>query len=371
MILVSHDRHLLDACADRLWLVRRRQGDVVRRRPQRLPPARAVRPRRQWRQGPRRAHGKAAAQFRPTQEQRREACPRQAAAPARRACRGRGDPAEPRDRKARCGAGRRRTVLTRAGESRGDGQDARRQCPRTRQGRRGLACRRRSTRGREPASGYNVVPDLRYCATWSGACGPSIRNINEVGARAMLRTVSLLTAIACAWRECGTGGDLSGSSGARRRRLRRRQRAGHSGPHGLAGARQQPRPAVLRREPARRERHDRRAVGRAVQARRLFAAVLQLVDHLRRPTSTRTSATTRSPTCGRSPPSVSSTACSCWSTRNRRSRRWRSSSPSRRPSACCTARPASATACIWRPRFSPRRPASRCSTSPTRARRRS
>ena len=54
---------------------RRRQGDDVRRRPQRLPAARAVRSRRQRRQGPRRARGKAAAQFRPTQEQRREACP--------------------------------------------------------------------------------------------------------------------------------------------------------------------------------------------------------------------------------------------------------------------------------------------------------
>ncbi len=51
-------------CLRRPALARgRRQGDVIRRRPQRLPPARAVRPRRQWRQGPRRAHRKAAARF--------------------------------------------------------------------------------------------------------------------------------------------------------------------------------------------------------------------------------------------------------------------------------------------------------------------
>ena len=134
----------------------------------------------------------------------------------------------------------------------------------------------------------------------------------------------------CALAHRGAGGGLSGSPGARGCRLRRRQRPGHPGPHGRAGARQQPRPAVLRREQARRERHDRGAVGRDRKARRLFAAVHQLVDHLRRPTSTKTSATTRSPISGRSPPPANSTACSCWSTRNRRSRRWRSSSPSPR-----------------------------------------
>ena len=37
VILVSHDRYLLEACADRLWLVARRQGRAVRRRSRRLP----------------------------------------------------------------------------------------------------------------------------------------------------------------------------------------------------------------------------------------------------------------------------------------------------------------------------------------------
>ena len=40
-ILVSHDRHLLDACADRLWLVANGARDAVRRRSRRLPAARA------------------------------------------------------------------------------------------------------------------------------------------------------------------------------------------------------------------------------------------------------------------------------------------------------------------------------------------
>ena len=63
-------------CLRRPALARgRRQGDVVRRRPQRLPPARAVRPRRQWRQGPRRAHAQSRRAIPPAQEQRREARP--------------------------------------------------------------------------------------------------------------------------------------------------------------------------------------------------------------------------------------------------------------------------------------------------------
>ncbi|WP_455854436.1 ATP-binding cassette domain-containing protein [Ensifer canadensis] len=36
VILISHDRHLIEATADRLWLVRRRNGDELRRRPGRL-----------------------------------------------------------------------------------------------------------------------------------------------------------------------------------------------------------------------------------------------------------------------------------------------------------------------------------------------
>ena len=46
VILVSHDRYLIEACADRLWLVAERRGRAVRRRPRRLPAPRAQRTRR-------------------------------------------------------------------------------------------------------------------------------------------------------------------------------------------------------------------------------------------------------------------------------------------------------------------------------------
>ena len=42
VILVSHDRFLIEACAERLWLVGGRLGEAVRRRHGRLPPPRAV-----------------------------------------------------------------------------------------------------------------------------------------------------------------------------------------------------------------------------------------------------------------------------------------------------------------------------------------
>ncbi len=47
VILVSHDRYLLEACADRLWLVADGDGQAVRRRSRRLPPRGARRRRRQ------------------------------------------------------------------------------------------------------------------------------------------------------------------------------------------------------------------------------------------------------------------------------------------------------------------------------------
>ena len=39
VILISHDRHLVEATADRLWLVARRHGEALRRRHGQLPRA--------------------------------------------------------------------------------------------------------------------------------------------------------------------------------------------------------------------------------------------------------------------------------------------------------------------------------------------
>ena len=126
VILVSHDRYLLDACADRLWLVadgkvtpfdgdlddyRRR---VLSDRERRRAPTAATAP-------------QAAAQCRRAQARGRAARRRQAAAAAA-STRAEAEIArlDPRDREARRRARRRRPVRARSGEGRGAGQDARR-----------------------------------------------------------------------------------------------------------------------------------------------------------------------------------------------------------------------------------------------------
>src|ERR1035437_883855 len=56
--------------------------------------------------------------------------------------------------------------------------------------------------------------------------------------------------------------------------LRRGRRARHSGTHGRAATKSQPRPAVLCRKPHWRQRNHRNALGGAIKARWLHAAFL-------------------------------------------------------------------------------------------------
>src|SRR5450759_1642943 len=93
-------------------------------------------------------------------------------------------------------------------------------------------------------------------------------------------------------------------------------------------------------------------------ATRCFSPQTELRRHL---ISTKISATTSLPISRPLRPLAYSTACSCWSTRNHRTRRCRNLSITRRRTAPCMARPAWATACISLPRFLAKRPGSKCS----------
>ena len=113
VILVSHDRYLIEACADRLWLVADGQVDAVRRRPRRLPAAGAQRSPR--RQGARCGGRNRQPRRRPP---RRRAAARRACAIAAPDCRcgSRRARLNERDRAHRHAAGGRRAVRARSGQ---------------------------------------------------------------------------------------------------------------------------------------------------------------------------------------------------------------------------------------------------------------
>ena len=139
VILVSHDRYLLEACADRLWLVAGRQGCAVRRRSRRLPARRA---RRRERSAREQGGGSAPTPRRPARC-RRQARRNRAAAQAHDESRSRHRAAEPAAQEARRDACRRRPVRARARRGRRTLEDAR-------QGRRGASPRRKRN-GSPPA----------------------------------------------------------------------------------------------------------------------------------------------------------------------------------------------------------------------------
>ena len=130
VILVSHDRHLLEACADRLWLVADGKvtpfdGDLDDYRRRVLSDATTATGARRTRAPSRRA-------IRHAQERGRGA--RAGAKPLRQRverAEAEIDAADPRNRDARRGARRRRAVRARPGEGRGARQDARRNATRS------------------------------------------------------------------------------------------------------------------------------------------------------------------------------------------------------------------------------------------------
>ncbi len=73
VILISHDRHLIEACADRLWVVRRGTIQVLRRRHRRLPHRAPRRARRRHAPPAQRQRGGAQRARRSAARQRRQA----------------------------------------------------------------------------------------------------------------------------------------------------------------------------------------------------------------------------------------------------------------------------------------------------------
>ena len=140
VILVSHDRYLLDACADRLWLVADGKvtpfdGDLedYRRHVLSRPRRRRQRPRQAEPRAPPASAERAAARQRAELAPLRERITRAEAEIARLTA---------RDRAARRHARRRRAVRARSGTGRGARQDARRRCRRAGASRGGMACER-------------------------------------------------------------------------------------------------------------------------------------------------------------------------------------------------------------------------------------
>ena len=163
VILVSHDRYLLEACADRLWLVAGGtvtpfDGDLDDYR-------RSVLVRRQQGTDRRReVLGTAAGSGAGAPRRRRQARRDGAAAQADFAGRGRDRAAHAPARQARQYARRRRAVRARSGARRGSGQDARQRGRRDRQSGRGMARRQRGA-----GDGLSYCTKARL-TSWLAAC---------------------------------------------------------------------------------------------------------------------------------------------------------------------------------------------------------
>ena len=150
VILISHDRHLIEACADRLWIVRdgtrahlrRRHGPVSRRVPRPSAAARMA-PRAKVQVG-RRIQADAAGRAPPGGRAARGACAPQE---DRDEGRGRDRAPEQEDRQHRERARRRHALRRRCRPRPGAGPRARRTDPRPRRRRSRLARSQRSLRG--------------------------------------------------------------------------------------------------------------------------------------------------------------------------------------------------------------------------------
>ena len=147
VILVSHDRYLIEACADRLLLVADGRVAAVRRRPRRLPRLVLAERGRRGREGAADTEGRRPNAAGRADARRAAAERRIELAPLRRRIAdgggGRRTPASG-DRANRFGAGRARAVRPRSRQGRGARQGARRSCARSPRPRRTGSRRARS-----------------------------------------------------------------------------------------------------------------------------------------------------------------------------------------------------------------------------------
>ena len=137
VVLVSHDRRLIEATADRLLLVANGEVRAVRRRSRRLPPVPAV-GRQHAERRPRSPSPSATKEDRPPQR-RREAPAAEAAQGQGRSGRTPDRGADSRDRQARQGAGRSAAVHAGSREGQRRLQEARRRRAQTRRQRKAMA----------------------------------------------------------------------------------------------------------------------------------------------------------------------------------------------------------------------------------------